>query len=335
MNKGRRLARIFIQWVLPIAVLIAIAWQFVSILSRPEVREQIDKLQLRWYWLVGSGILYLCAHTIWANFWTRLLTQQGLPTSQATGITAYFISQLGKYIPGKIWVILIRVTMLGTSGKSRTIVAVTATFEALTSMATGGFIAALLLPLLSLDLTKFGAKNSSLVAIALLPVGLVFLNRLIYVMVKRQSQSGETDIPLMSFRTMLLGILQAAVGWLFLGLSLWMTMQAILPEFRALELEELGRLTAINAIAYVIGFIFLFMPAGAGIREDVMKGLLTPELAGNFGEGAAGVALYIALILRLVWTTAEILLVGLLYLRKKKLGSVPVPVTPSLQEQAA
>ncbi len=317
MNNGRRIAKIGFQWILPIMVLAAIVWQFASILRRAEVQEQIGKLNFRWQWMLASGLLYLFAHCIWANFWVRLLHQQGLPTSHGVGTRAYFISQLGKYVPGKIWVIAIRVGMIGNDTKTRVIVGVTATFEALTSMATGAFVGALLLPLLSIDLSKFGAKNYSLLAVGAVPIGLVLLNRLIVTIAKKQGRTGAGDIPLMRFGTLLGGILQTAVGWLLMGVSFWMAMQGILPNPTTPDIYELLRLTAINAISYVIGFVFLFMPAGAGIREEVMKQLLAPEFAPEFGDGALGVALYISLILRLVWTTAEILLVGFLVLQKK------------------
>ena len=85
--------------------------------------------------LAASGVLYLLAHTVWGLFWWRLLRSQGVAVSPAAAVRAYFVSQFGKYVPGKVWVIAIRVAMLGSSPGTRLVVGVTATYETLTSMA--------------------------------------------------------------------------------------------------------------------------------------------------------------------------------------------------------
>ena len=42
------------------------------------------------------------------------------------GLRGYFVSQFGKYVPGKVWVIFIRVAMLGRTAADKTVVGVTA-----------------------------------------------------------------------------------------------------------------------------------------------------------------------------------------------------------------
>ena len=73
-------------------------------------------------WLLPAGLVYLVAYTVWGLYYVILLNDQGAHAPAATGLRAYFISQMGKYVPGKILVIVIRVGMLRGIGITRTAV---------------------------------------------------------------------------------------------------------------------------------------------------------------------------------------------------------------------
>src|SRR4051812_12120381 len=113
---------------LALLILALVSRHFIRILSRPELDPYPFALRIQY--LVPAAILYLAAHICWAWFWVRLLHSQGVRVSFAVGLRAYFVSQFGKYIPGKAWVILIRVGLLrGTPGGTPLVVGVTATYE--------------------------------------------------------------------------------------------------------------------------------------------------------------------------------------------------------------
>jgi uncharacterized membrane protein YbhN (UPF0104 family) len=77
-------------------------------------------------------------------------------------------------------------------------------------------------------------------------------------------------------------------------------------------------------LSYVIGFIILVAPGGLGVREFFLKLFLTPDLAALPGLGAAaapGTAVLAVLVLRLVWTAAELIVAGLVYWQPRKVVS--------------
>ena len=57
----------------------------------------------------------------------------------------------------------------------------------------------------------------------------------------------------------------------------------------------------------------VFMPSGVGVREYVLLTLLPPELAGGVVGSPEPVAALAVLLLRLVWTVAELGLAGIIY----------------------
>src|SRR5262249_54821858 len=81
---------------------------------------------------------------------------------------------------------------------------------------------------------------------------------------------------------------------------------AVLPEETALSPMVLGQCTAAIAFATVAGFVFFFIPAGLGVREDLLKNLLSGM--GPVKYIAAG-----ALLLRLNCIVAEAIFAGCTY----------------------
>jgi hypothetical protein len=311
--------------VLAAAIVAGVGWHFFNILRRPQLWE--TPLAVRWHYLLPAALLYLAAHTCWGTFWVQLLRNQRQPVPWATGVRAYFLSQFGKYVPGKAWVIVIRVAMLERVGASRLLVALTATYETLTSMAAGALMGVALLPWAAEGETFVSGQTSLIAGVAALPIGLWLLNRLI-VRIARQRRPPDAP-PLRAVPVLLLfqGLMQACGAWLLLGLSLWLTVQAFTPEPTPLDLPTLLGCTATVALSYVVGFVVLVAPGGVGAREFVLQELLTRQLQPVLaGDAAAGLAVVVTLVLRLIWTAAELLLAAVLYPMRKAPAEAPAAV---------
>jgi len=297
--------------LLALAIVVGIARYFLGILSHSEF--DAHQLNVRFELLVLAGLLYLLAHCCWATFWIRLLHGQGIHVSWGVGLRAYFISQLGKYVPGKAWVILIRVGILRHYGGHPLPVAITATYETLCSMAAGALLGVLLLPQLGVLPVELSSNVTALVAMASLPVALGVLNKFAAKVVARKRGPDARPLPAPSVFLLAQGLLHGAVGHCLLGLSLGLTIAAVAPQSAAMTDTYPADLGA-TAISYVAGFIALVVPGGLGVREWVLQIALTPRFAEAMGpKEAAGLAVVIALILRLAWTAAEVLLAAVLY----------------------
>jgi len=312
MSKFLSYAWLILKYVLPVIIVVAVTYQFYTLLSRPELWS--EQLTLRPQWLLLSAILYLMAHTLFATFWVQLLRCQGAVIPWKYGVRAYFVSQLGKYVPGKALVILIRISMLRAYAPSRAVLALTATYETIGTMAAGAGVGVLLLPWLSAD-ASVTDQRWPLLIIAALPLGFGLVHMVIrYLGAKYQKDMPQ--LPHLPFLLLARGLLQAAFGWVVMGLSLWAALQAILPEPLALNVTNWLRLTAIASMSYVIGFVVLVSPGGVGVREYFLQQMLTTELALHAGYGsdeAAGLAVVLAIVLRLTWTLAELVAIQLLY----------------------
>lgn len=291
------------------AVLIAaVGWKFAELLDNPVLKSQ---LRFRIELLVPAGLLYLACHILWGTFWVQLLRGQGVAIPWLVGLRAYFVSQFGKYVPGKAWVLLLRIGLLDRADVKPTVVVVTGAYETLTNMAAGAIFGAMLLPWSGLFETFSRLQVYGLFSLALLPLGLLGLNRLVR-RVARKYRSGA-EIPVPSPWLLLRGLLQAMLGWALLGLSLWLTLGGVAGELPPLSPSSYAQYLCGVCLSYVIGFVVLFAPAGAGAREWVLQVVLTKQL----GDDAEALTAAIAVVLRIVWTIAEVIAAVALYLLVK------------------
>lgn len=301
---------LLIKSLLALILIGAVAWHFTKLLRQPEVWERTTTI--RYEYLALAGLLYLGAHTLWGTFFVQLMQSQGGTATWSEGIRAYFLSQFGKYVPGKAWVIVIRVMLLPNRGLTRAGIGLAATYETLTSMAAGALIGVCLIPWLgTLTVGEWRFETGGwlwacLAAIAGLPLVLGVLNGVI---VKKLASKGGPDSPTRFSPPMTLlarGLLQDSLGWCLLGLSVWATVQGLSATEVPLDGTRFLAYLAAVAISYVAGFLLLVSPGGLGMRELVLQAALTLQLDPEGGVAAQAHAALIALALRLVWTTFEI-----------------------------
>ena len=80
--------------------------------------------------------------------------------------------------------------------------------------------------------------------------------------------------------------------------------------------DEYWNLVSVNGIAYVLGFIAFFMPAGLGVRDVALQLLLAVEFQSRLSLSAVdadGLAALLAVWFRLLGTICELVMAGLLY----------------------
>ena len=131
--------------LLILAVVVVGIWHtVVKGLAELEAR-QFSVSQLNPWWLAASGLAYLAGSLPCWLFWHRTLWAMGQRPRPLETLRAFFIGHLGKYVPGKAMVVILR-TGLVRSARVDTTVAVASVFvETLTMMAVGAFVAAAIL----------------------------------------------------------------------------------------------------------------------------------------------------------------------------------------------
>jgi hypothetical protein len=290
-------------------------------------------------WLVAAGVLYLVGLVPMAWFWRRTLVALGQRPDWFTTLYAYFMGHLGKYVPGKALVVVIRVGLVRRSVTSIRLAVASVLLETLTMMAVGGALAAVLsVVVLKLD-TQLALLALVMAAVAGVPTLPPIARRLAGKAAtaqlsndtleagskeqgagSTQADQAAVDALRHGFTWPLLaaGWLAAAVCWTVLGLSLWATLRGIGVE-RIGPVADLPLLVATVSFAVVAGFLSL-LPGGIVVRDVLLVELLAPAC----GEALAIIA---AILIRLIWLLSELTICGILKVAQRFRPPTPTPDT--------
>ena len=313
-----QLAKRLLPWIKLAIVVAVVAWVF------RELYRTWDKLsEHQWEfhagWLVMAGIFYLVAYFPAAIFWRHLLHLMGQRTGFISAVRAYYISQLGKYTPGKAMVIIMRTEMIRGKNVRASCAVAAVFFETFAMMSVGALLAAVITFLRFQDHPRywsFLSLNVLMLTLSVLPTIPVLFR---FVAQKLGVGKGDPEIDAnmkkLRFGTVLYGWLIMGIGWFFFGLCLWCTIHGLglQPE----SIDELPKYTAISAMSIVLGFV-LMLPGGLGAREWVLIQFLAPMFAvsllagGNEAVLAESFAIAVAGANRAVSILAELAIAALM-----------------------
>jgi uncharacterized membrane protein YbhN (UPF0104 family) len=337
----RRLLWRGLKWMLTLAILAGVGWQFVRILGAPELDIWDQVRHARLGWLLASGGLYVLGLGFPALYWARLQHHLGqrLPGPVAVA-RAYYVSHLGKYLPGKAWALVLRATLIAGPGVRGGVAGMAAFYEVLTTMTGGALFAAILslclMPdrgtspnwstikaLFTLQLDDTSALDRRLLATAALlvavPVALPIVppifNRLVHHLTLPFRQE-DSVLPRVRFAYLAEGLALSIGTWLLLGASMMAVFQGVLPEPPDWSLISWGRQAALFGVGYVASFLIFVVPGSVGVREYSLTLFLVPEIVATTsltGADARATVAISVMILRLIWTLAEVLVSAALY----------------------
>jgi hypothetical protein len=280
-------------------------------------RDQAE-LTFRPGWFALSGLTYLVGLAFCGAFYRDVLGRGPTPISWFGAQRAYLVSHLGKYVPGKAMVVVMRAAFSKPYGARASTSAVATFYETLVMMASGSIVAAVLFasggrsPVVPLDEPILGLVEArSFVLFAVLSAGMggallvlvwppVF-RRAAGMLLRKVPGVGTDATPAVDARLLARGLVLTGVSWLFLGVSQVAAARGLAgPGSAAIGFDAIPVATASVALATVAGFAVAVAPGGLGVREAILMYALGPA----FGPALATAS---ALALRLAWVAAELL----------------------------
>jgi glycosyltransferase 2 family protein len=315
LPRWRPLAISALKSVVAVLVVCAVSRHVVLAWNDLGARNESLKFELRW--LAGAGLLYVFGLAAYGRVFERILHSSATPVKLGPALRAYIVSHLGKYVPGKAMVVVIRAGMVVPFGARASSAAIATFYETLVMMATGGLLAAAGFAaangpdLVALSLPVWGPVALPLYPFAAL-LGLVLGGGFLIVvappvfarlveLVSLPFPNVGTDLaPRYSARLLGSGMLWSSAGWALLGASQLAVVRAF-DRTGAANLVAYGLVPLVIAsvaLATVAGFVVAVLPGGLGVREGVLMSVLAPAI----GSDHAVVA---SLVLRLVWVAAE------------------------------
>lgn len=201
--------------------------------------------------------------------WRVVLGDLGSRLPLRGAVAVFGLSQVGKYVPGGVWNI-VAAAKLGADHeipRRRSVAAMAVTV--LISLVSGlalGVMSFALAPAGRMDgLTWIAWAAPALVVLLVPPV----LNRCIALAFRLLRRPPLEKA--MSVRGTLLATAWALLAWVVVGLQVWVLGIGMGQEVSA---RSLGLAVGGYALAWVVGFLVIIVPAGAGAREGVLIAIL-------------------------------------------------------------
>ncbi len=284
------------QWVFAALVLFfafkALAGQW------NQVGARLLHLQFGWEHIALATVLILITYALLIEGWRRILNawDSHLPFQHAARI--WFLSNLGKYVPGNIWSLTAMGVMARERGLSGLAAAGSSILMQSVSLATGTAIVMVTSAKLLGQPLLVGA------AVTLLVLGLVtaprFLPRLAVWAGRLSGREIVTpSIPAASIWT---AAVASALSWVLYGLAFQLFVRGLLGTAPG----EISSYIAVYSAAYILGFISPIAPAGLGVREITLAAFMTQLGLANEADAAL-----VAIAARLWLTVVELVPSGL------------------------
>ncbi|MFO0911223.1 MAG: lysylphosphatidylglycerol synthase domain-containing protein [Isosphaeraceae bacterium] len=290
----KRHAKLAIKTIAAVVVLGAVGWNVRK--TWLDLRARGESVHLDPLWLAASAGLYLLGLSCCGLFYGLILRKSPSPIPHGAAVRAYLISHLGKYVPGKAMVVVMRVALSTPSGARAATAAIATFYETLVMMASGSVLAAI-----GFALSRPLQRDPLLLSAALAVAFLVVVDPWVFprvsrVVMKPLRGMGLGADPHYDRILLVMGLLLSGLGWILMGMSQVAVVHAIRPSGIPISAWPLA--TAGVALGTVAGFVVALLPGGLGVREWVLMLTLAPAL----GQDDAVIA---AILLRLTWIAAE------------------------------
>jgi len=301
----KRNKRQILQWAIVIAIFIFLGKMVWD--NWAQVKEA--PFTLKFFPFLLSTLIFIFSYFIQIWAWYLITSKLGIAVPFMETLKSWFSSQLGKYLPGKVWLFLGRYYFYESKGKSRGGISIALYLETVTLMMAAGliFLVALLL-FRETGLSHFETPVGWLILLFILAFILAFIS--LHPRVLEKILNGflvrfkrERISLSISYPDILWVLFVSVIGWVVGGIGFYLFVDSIFP----VSPHQILFLTGALAFSSILGLIAIFAPSGLGVREGALVYLLSLMMPES-------VAVIISILTRIWMTLIEIGLTGVVHL---------------------
>ena len=302
INKDKLLKALKI--IFGVLVVVFLAWYFRK--NWDEFSEKIMSVNIGIF--IVSMLFYFVYKITLASLWHYITKINGCSIRYEKAVTSYLYSILGKYIPGKVFMLAARLTYYKEEEAQLSKVTVCFFIENVCTLLGAAMLFIVSLFFFPNELLE-NYKWLTLLLIAAFfvcihPKIINFVLRLIGKIFKK-----NLEIP-MKYSQMLKVVLLFIGNWLIVGFGFFILTKSIYP---AAEWSQMLYCAGIWGVSAIMGILAIFAPSGLGVREGII-------VAGLMLIMPQSDAMVISVVSRLWQTIPELLLVAFVYSRIRRLS---------------
>ncbi len=283
--------------VISFLVIILILFYLLRFLYKNWMEVSTYDFQLKYHYLLISLPVLFGFFLLRVYCWRMILKKMDIFISMRKSIKISFVSMMGRYLPGKVWLIMGKVYLSGKEGVPRVEAFASVVMEILLEIIASIFFFFFFL----FSFTEQSLLSHKVIYFlgVIMVVGLVFLHpkvfyRIINFILLRWKN--EEIKMYMRYRDIIQLFAVYNLIVLFQGIAFYFFVNAICY----VSLNNILGLTGSLAIAGALGTLSVFSPSGLGVREGILALLLTNYVI-------SPLAVLISLLARIWITLGEII----------------------------
>ena len=265
-------------------------------------------ISVDWKIFSVAVLFYFLYKITLASLWHYLTRLNDCAVGYFRAVTAYLYSILGKYIPGKVFMLLARIPAYEEEGKSLGKVTVCFFLENICTLLGAAFLFLVSLFFFPNDVLKQYQWAAVLLVIAFFicinPRIINFFLKYVEKIVKKNN----LKIPI-TYGQMLKVVGLFIGNWLIVGMGFYMLTCSIYK----VPVSELLYVAGIFGVSCIIGILAVFAPSGIGVREGILVAGLQMIMPMEY-------AVIISVVSRLWMTVSELALIAMAFLINKTKG---------------
>jgi len=270
------------------------------------IRQSAASLRPDWVGLLAASACIATGYAILIAAWRLLLRRWNSPLGVRDATRIWFVSSLGKYVPGKVWTIGAMAVLAKEAGASPIAATGSSIIMQLVNIA-AGFAVVAVAGAGDVLATNPLLQTASWIALGVTVIGLALGPQLLTWAVgtaTRVLRRPPVLMPTISRGTLLVVFAANAAAWVAYGIGFGLFWNALLGRGGGVSMAALAVYTA----SYLIGFLAIFAPGGIGVREAALAGLLISLRLATPADAALLAAA------SRIWLTVVEILPGLVFL---------------------
>jgi uncharacterized membrane protein YbhN (UPF0104 family) len=224
-----------------------------------------SSLHPKWGYVGLSGAIVLTSYAVLIETWRRTVAAWGDSIAWPTAARIWFVSNLGKYLPGKVWQIGAMGVLAQQAGVSPVAAVGSSLVVNLVNLLAGALV-----------VLVFGARGLAgpgLVPLTVLAViGAFATPWLIPWMLEIAREVTGRDLPDAHVppTAIFLALVGCLLSWVLYGAAFQMLAVGLFGASSGTTSAYI----AVFTLSYLLGYLALFAPGGLGVRETVLAGFL-------------------------------------------------------------
>ncbi len=266
------------------------------------------EVDINWGIFAAAVLFYFLYKITLASLWHYMTKLNHAAIGYFQAITAYLYSILGKYIPGKVFMLLARIPPYEEKGVQIRKVTICFLLENVCTLLGAAFLFLISLFFFPNEILEdYKWATIILVILFFICINPKIINFFLGLVEKVTKKDGLV-IPI-TYGQMIKVVLLFIGNWIIVGIGFYMLACSIYP----IPASEMLYTAGIFGLSCIIGILAVFAPSGLGVREGILLLGLTLVMPEEY-------AMIISIVSRLWMTVSELALIGIAFVVNKAVG---------------